>query len=163
LIADGLQTLTVAPLFLRWMGPVSVFLALLVTLDRASDKLVRSVWLVGLGHFATRVSVVYVSIRDHGNTTTPNTVAMMDLLCGWLVGLGLFATGVSWVYVSISEHGNTSTPIAIVLMVLFVAGLALFHALAFWFWGKLAKQSQIRRLILFPAIWVLGDWLRGWF
>jgi len=124
LIAGAIQTLTFAPFFLWWLGPVSVFLVLLVTLNQASDKLFRS---------------------------------------GWLVGLGLFATGVSWVYVSISEHGNTSTPIAIVLMVLFVAGLALFHALAFWFWGKLAKQSQIRRLILFPAIWVLGDWLRGWF
>src|SRR5690554_8235740 len=47
-------------------------------------------------------------------------------------------------------------------MVLFVAGLALFHGLTFWFWGKLARQSMVRRLILFPAIWLLGDWLRGW-
>ncbi|MBE0487227.1 apolipoprotein N-acyltransferase [Marinobacter sp.] len=81
---------------------------------------------------------------------------------GWLVGLGLFGSGVSWIYVSISEHGNTSVPVAILLMVLFIAGLALFHALAFWFWGKLAKESTVRRLILFPAIWILGDWLRGW-
>ncbi|WP_242634338.1 apolipoprotein N-acyltransferase [Marinobacter salicampi] len=81
---------------------------------------------------------------------------------GWLFGLGLFGSGVSWVYISISEHGNTSIPIAVVLTFLFVAGLALFHGLAFWAWGHLARDSSVRRLILFPAIWVLGDWLRSW-
>ena len=81
---------------------------------------------------------------------------------GWFTGLGLFGSGASWVYISISEHGNTSVPISILLTVLFVAGLALFHGLAFWFWGKLAKDSPVRRLLLFPAIWILGDWLRGW-
>ena len=55
-------------------------------------------------------------------------------LAGWLTGLGLFASGASWVYISISEYGNTSVPLAILLTVLFVMGLALFHALAFWFW-----------------------------
>lgn len=81
---------------------------------------------------------------------------------GWLTGLGLFASGASWVYISISKYGNTPIPVAVLLTVLFVMGLALFHGLAFWFWGKLAKSSPVRRLILFPAIWVLGDWLRSW-
>ena len=81
---------------------------------------------------------------------------------GWLTGLGLFGSGASWVYVSISEHGNTSVPLAILLTVIFVTGLALFHGLAFWCWGKLAKHSTIRRLVLFPAVWILGDWVRGW-
>lgn len=81
---------------------------------------------------------------------------------GWLVGLGLFGTGASWVYISISEHGNTSVPLAFILTVIFVAGLAIFHGLAFWAWGKLAKVSTVRRLLLFPAIWILGDWVRSW-
>lgn len=81
---------------------------------------------------------------------------------GWLVGFGLFGSGASWVYISISEYGNTSVPVSILLTVLFVAGLALFHGLAFLCWGKLAKHSAIRRLILFPAVWLLGDWVRGW-
>ncbi|MBS3804913.1 MAG: apolipoprotein N-acyltransferase [Oleiphilaceae bacterium] len=81
---------------------------------------------------------------------------------GWLFGVGLFGTGVSWIYVSISEHGNTAASIAVVLTVVFVVGLALVHGLAFWCWGHLAKQSQGRRLILLPAVWILGDWLRSW-
>ena len=81
---------------------------------------------------------------------------------GLLTGLGLFGSGASWVYISISEFGNTPIPVAVLLTVAFVAVLALFPALAFWFWGKLAKGSAVRRLILFPAIWILGDWLRGW-
>ncbi len=122
-VAGALQTLTFAPFNLWWLGPVSVFLILLVTIPAAPGQLFRA---------------------------------------GWFTGLGLFATGASWVYISISEYGNTSIPIAILLTVLFVMGLALFHALAFWFWGKLAKESAVRRLILFPAVWILGDWLRGW-
>ncbi|MDO6823222.1 apolipoprotein N-acyltransferase [Marinobacter sp. 1_MG-2023] len=81
---------------------------------------------------------------------------------GWLTGLGLFASGASWVYISISEFGNTPIPVSVLLTAAFVAGLALFPAIAFWFWGNLAKASAVRRLILFPAIWILGDWLRGW-
>ncbi|MET4025775.1 apolipoprotein N-acyltransferase [Marinobacter sp. MBR-99] len=123
LIAGALQTLTFSPFHLWWLGPLSVFLIVLVTLHQASERLFRA---------------------------------------GWFIGLGLFGSGASWIYVSISEHGNTSMPAAVLLMVLFIAGLALFHALAFWFWGKLAKESLIRRLLLFPAIWILGDWLRGW-
>lgn len=123
LIAGAIQTLTFSPFHLWWLGPLSVFLIVLVTLHQASEKLFRA---------------------------------------GWFIGLGLFGSGASWIYISISEHGNTSVPVAVLLMVLFIAGLALFHGLAFWFWGKLAKESMIRRLLLFPAIWVLGDWLRGW-
>jgi len=122
-VAGALQTLTFSPFNWWWLGPVSVFLILLCCIPLASEKLFRA---------------------------------------GWFTGLGLFGSGASWVYVSISEHGNTSTLLAIVLTAIFVAGLALVHGLGFWAWGKLAKDSTIRRLILFPAIWILGDWVRGW-
>lgn len=81
---------------------------------------------------------------------------------GWLFGLGLFGSGVSWVYVSISEYGNTPAFVAVLLTAFFVAGLALFHGLAFWFWGRLTPNSTRRRLLLLPAVWILGDWLRSW-
>ncbi|PAV26211.1 apolipoprotein N-acyltransferase [Tamilnaduibacter salinus] len=81
---------------------------------------------------------------------------------GWLFGVGLFGSGASWVYVSISEYGNTALPIAVVLTVIFVAGLALFPAITLWAWGRLSGSGIVRRLILFPGVWVLGDWVRGW-
>ena len=81
---------------------------------------------------------------------------------GWLVGLGLFGSGASWVYVSIYHHGIPSIPIAGAMTLIFVAGLALFTGLVFWCWGKLAGNVVWRRLALFPVVWILGDWLRGW-
>ncbi|WP_148863454.1 apolipoprotein N-acyltransferase [Marinobacter fonticola] len=81
---------------------------------------------------------------------------------GWLFGLGLFGSGASWVYISISQYGNTSAPLAVLLTAIFVAGLALFPAITFWGWGKLAGEGAVRRLILFPAAWIIGDWLRSW-
>lgn len=82
---------------------------------------------------------------------------------GWLLGIGLFGSGASWVYISISQYGNTSVLVSVILTALFVAGLGLFHGLTFWAWAKVAGHRTIHRLILFPAFWILGDWLRSWF
>lgn len=81
---------------------------------------------------------------------------------GWFLGLGLFASGASWVYVSINEYGMTAAPLAAVMTLLFAMGLALFPAIAFWCWGRLAGSHSTRSLWLFPAIWTLMDWVRGW-
>ena len=81
---------------------------------------------------------------------------------GWFLGLGLFGSGASWVYVSISEYGMTAAPLAAIMTLLFAMGLALFPAIAFWCWGRLAGTHTGRSLWLFPAVWVLMDWVRGW-
>ncbi|MDX1588504.1 MAG: apolipoprotein N-acyltransferase [Oleiphilaceae bacterium] len=81
---------------------------------------------------------------------------------GWLVGLGLFGSGVSWVYVSIHDYGVPSAPVAGTMTLLFVMGLALIPGALFWCWGRLAGDDRWRRLCLFPALWLLGDWVRGW-
>jgi len=81
---------------------------------------------------------------------------------GWFFGLGLFGSGASWIYVSISEYGNTSAFLAVLMTAAFAAFLALFPALMFWAWGKLAKTERWRRLVIFPGVWILGDWVRGW-
>ncbi|MGM0450996.1 MAG: apolipoprotein N-acyltransferase [Pseudomonadota bacterium] len=81
---------------------------------------------------------------------------------GWFLGVGLFGSGASWVYVSINEYGMTAAPLAAVMTLLFAMGLALFPAIAFWCWGRLAGHHTGRSLWLFPAVWVLTDWVRGW-
>ena len=83
---------------------------------------------------------------------------------GFLFGLGLFGVGVSWVYVSLHNYGNMPPPLAGFAVLLFVAALALYPALL----GAL--QAQLRTLpsgwrvgLVMPALWVLVEWLRGWF
>jgi apolipoprotein N-acyltransferase len=81
---------------------------------------------------------------------------------GWLFGVGMFGTGVSWVYVSIHEHGNAGVLLAAFLTTLFVAGLALLHALFAWIYARLLRNLMAGMLLGFPALWVIFEWLRGW-
>ncbi|WP_461481146.1 apolipoprotein N-acyltransferase [Porticoccus sp.] len=77
-------------------------------------------------------------------------------------GLGLFGTGVSWVFVSIHDHGQASIPLAALLTALFVIALALVFALPFSLYGAGLNRSAGAMVLTFPAIWVLGEWWRGW-
>ncbi|MBK8970284.1 MAG: apolipoprotein N-acyltransferase [Hahellaceae bacterium] len=94
---------------------------------------------------------------------TPRQAAWLS----WLFGLGLFGTGVSWVFVSIHVHGPAPVWLAAFLTALFVMGIALFTALQGWFFATLSGQSGftqgLRYLLLFSAVWVLGEWFRTWF
>jgi apolipoprotein N-acyltransferase len=84
---------------------------------------------------------------------------------GFVFGLGLFGAGVSWVYVAIHDIGGTAAPLAILLTLLAVAVLALFPALTGWIAVKL-RGPEARPawfILLLPAIWVLLEWIRGWF
>jgi len=78
-------------------------------------------------------------------------------------GLGLFGTGASWVFVSIHDYGNSSLPLALALTLLFVAAMALIFALPFYAYGRWFSQRPLGMLAAFPALWVLGEWLRSWF
>ncbi len=81
------------------------------------------------------------------------------LLRGYLFGLGEFGLGVSWVYVSIHDFGGAGIASAGALTTLFVAFWAVFTALA----GYLcAKLTNINRVLLMPVIWLLVEYLRGY-
>ncbi|MGD8782793.1 MAG: apolipoprotein N-acyltransferase [Thioalkalispiraceae bacterium] len=83
---------------------------------------------------------------------------------GYLFGFGLFAVGVSWVYIAISDFGFTSSPVAFVLTHIFIAFLALFPALQAFFSVILARQlAGYLTLPVFVLMWVLFEWIRGWF
>jgi apolipoprotein N-acyltransferase len=83
---------------------------------------------------------------------------------GFLFGLGMFGVGVSWVYVSLHHYGNMPVPLAGFAVFLFVAGLSLYPALLGWLQARFFPQSGAwHAVIVLPALWVLFEWMRGWF
>lgn len=81
---------------------------------------------------------------------------------GALFGVGLYGAGASWVYVSIHQFGFASMPLAATLTGLFVLGMALVFAAPFYLYCRYFQPSRPGYLFAFPAIWVLGEWLRSW-
>ena len=83
-------------------------------------------------------------------------------LRAWWFGLGMFGSGTSWVYVSIHDYGGASLPLAAFLTLVFCAVLALFPALVCYAWARWLRQRRGGIALGFPAMWVLGEWWRGW-
>ncbi|MHB8742385.1 MAG: apolipoprotein N-acyltransferase [Sulfuricaulis sp.] len=83
---------------------------------------------------------------------------------GFLFGLGMFGVGVSWVYVSLHRYGNMSAPLAGFAVFLFVAGLSLYPALLGWIQARwFPNRGPWHAILVLPALWVLFEWIRGWF
>ena len=82
---------------------------------------------------------------------------------GYLFGLGMFGLGVNWLHISINLFSGINLAGAYLLTFLLVAYLSLFPALT----GLLGNCRSIRSdfhylLLLMPALWALGEWLRSW-
>ncbi|QYJ87056.1 apolipoprotein N-acyltransferase [Shewanella mesophila] len=82
----------------------------------------------------------------------------------WLsFGFGCFSVGISWVHVSMDTFGGLPLIASVGLMALLALYLALYPAIAGTLLAKLSPQSHlVRYLLLFPALWVLSEWARGW-
>ncbi|MGZ5045009.1 MAG: apolipoprotein N-acyltransferase [Methylobacter sp.] len=84
-------------------------------------------------------------------------------LRGYLFGLGAFGSGVSWVYISVHDFGGAGVLGASLLTALFAAFWALFPALAGYLWVKTNPgNKQTVRIVLLPVIWILVEYLRGY-
>jgi apolipoprotein N-acyltransferase len=86
--------------------------------------------------------------------------------CAWrgaLFGLGLFGVGVSWVQVSIHEFGLPVLAVSVSLTAGFVLFMSAYPLLAGWLAARLGRGvSRVAALLgLWPAVWVLSEWLRG--
>jgi len=83
-------------------------------------------------------------------------------LSGLSYGLGLMGFGASWIHHSIAQFGGVNLALAWLITLGFVFALALYFALAGWLSTRLARGKTISLLLLFPSVWVLFEWLRGW-
>ena len=87
-------------------------------------------------------------------------------VCGFCWGLGLFAAGVSWIYVSLHVYGGMPAVLAGLATFLFCCYLALYPALAGFFYRwtatRFSLQPTVALLVLMPACFVIFEYLRGW-
>lgn len=82
----------------------------------------------------------------------------------WLsFGFGCFAVGISWVHVSMDTYGGIPLIASVSLMAILALYLAIYPALTGYLLQKMAPQTSVsRNLLLFPALWTLTEWARGW-
>ncbi len=82
---------------------------------------------------------------------------------GLLFGLGSFGAGISWVYISLHSFGDAPLPFAILANLILILAMSLYPAAVGWLAVRLAPRPRaVRRLLLAPAVWGLGEWLRSW-
>ena len=77
---------------------------------------------------------------------------------GFAFGLGLFGVGVSWIYISLHTYGDMPAVLAAAATFLLAAFLALFPAATGYFYQRCRQAA----LLSIPAMWMLGEWVRGW-
>lgn len=88
---------------------------------------------------------------------------------GFYFGLGMFGTGINWIFISIHNHGYVNLPLSIFLTILLIVVMAAFPSLVGYCATRLFPTrhlqvySRYKLLLALPALWVLGEWVRGWF
>ncbi len=82
---------------------------------------------------------------------------------GYLFGLGQFGAGIYWVYFGIRDWGGVAPVVSLGLTALLIAYLALYPAVVAWITlGYSHSEKWVQLLLVFPAAWVLLEWMRGW-
>lgn len=82
---------------------------------------------------------------------------------GWFFGLGFLGFGVFWLHISIDQFGNVGWLLAVAITLAFILAMALYFGLAGWCARLLpVDRPAVRLVLVYPALWVLGEWLRGW-
>jgi len=82
---------------------------------------------------------------------------------GLWFGMGMFGVGVSWLFSSMYFYSGVALPFSILLTFGFVLFLALSTALSGWmaFYFKNPNRIVINLVLLFPAVWVVGELFRA--
>ena len=82
---------------------------------------------------------------------------------GFAFGAGLFLTGTYWLYVSIHVFGQAPLALAVFLMLGLVVIMAFYYAAAGWMISHFTRGRVLHFVVIAPAVWVVLEWLRGWF
>ncbi|MCG8086567.1 MAG: apolipoprotein N-acyltransferase [Candidatus Thiodiazotropha taylori] len=83
---------------------------------------------------------------------------------GFFYGFGLLGSGVSWLYVSIAQFGDLGWLFPLIITLGFILFISLYYGLLGWLAGRFDGLSAALKLVLiYPALWVLMEWFRGWF
>nr|WP_050798733.1 hypothetical protein [endosymbiont of Riftia pachyptila] len=80
---------------------------------------------------------------------------------GLLYGLGLMGSGVTWLHVSLAQFGDVGWFLPLLVTGLFVLVMALYYGLLGWLVSRIPVAKRLRLSLLFPAAWVLIEWLRA--
>ena len=79
----------------------------------------------------------------------------------YFFGLGIWAFGIFWIENSITVYGGASPILGSFLTLLLAAFLSLFQAISFTAFKLVSSQRKTHEIfLLFPAAWVLSEWLR---
>lgn len=96
-----------------------------------------------------------------------NKTPAQSFKLGFVFGFGFFSLGLSWVYIAIHVYGGTPAWVAVIMTALFASYLALFIGIQGWLGAKLNCRYNIsfslQALIILPVLWLLFEWIRGWF
>src|SRR5262245_48357862 len=77
--------------------------------------------------------------------------------------LGMFGGGISWVYNSLHDFGSASMFVSALITASLALACSALAAAAFWLYARWRTASlSFNSLLLFPAAWILGEWLRSW-
>ncbi len=83
-------------------------------------------------------------------------------LVGYVFGVSAYASNFNWIYISLHDVAGMPAWLAAPMVLLLPAYLAVYPGLACWLTVRMDARPWVRWLIAFPALWELGEWLRGW-
>jgi len=81
---------------------------------------------------------------------------------GWSWGVAAYTSQFYWIYISLHDIAGMPALLAGAMTLLLPMYLALYPGLASWLSVRMHDRPAVRWLLLFPAAWTLGEWLRSW-
>jgi len=81
----------------------------------------------------------------------------------FLFAFGAKLTGNAWIFWSLYFHGGSPAILAVTIIVMLSALLASFPAATAWLVRRYCRAGDtVRLLLVFPAVWLFAEWLRGY-